>query len=145
MALGGGAELWREAGTDRYYVREAVEDPMPSTSVRDLRRLRPIGRHQSRLVRTRVASCRSPWLSLSRVGEIVTVPISHGEGRFLAEAEVIRLYDQGHSDPEIARSIGCSQVAVFHWRKRTGRKANHRQGWARKGEKTNGNTQHDSG
>ncbi len=49
-----------------------------------------IGRHQSRLVRTRVASCRSPWLSLSRVGEIVTVPISHGEGRFLAEAEVIR-------------------------------------------------------
>lgn len=47
MALGGGAELWREAGTDRYYVREAVEDPTPSTSVRDLRRLRPIGRHQS--------------------------------------------------------------------------------------------------
>ena len=49
-----------------------------------------IGRHQSRLVRTRVASNRSPWLSLTRVGEIYTVPISHGEGRFLAEESLLR-------------------------------------------------------
>ena len=44
-----------------------------------------IGRHQSRLVRTRIASNKSPWLSLVNVGDIITVPISHGEGRFLAD------------------------------------------------------------
>jgi len=43
-----------------------------------------IGRHQSRIVRTRIASNKSPWLSLMNVGDIVNVPISHGEGRFFA-------------------------------------------------------------
>ncbi len=43
-----------------------------------------IGRHQSSLVRTRVASDKSPWLALTKVGDIYTVPISHGEGRFFA-------------------------------------------------------------
>jgi len=49
-----------------------------------------IGRHQSRIVRTRVASNKSPWLALTNVGEVYNVPISHGEGRFLAEEELIR-------------------------------------------------------
>jgi len=49
-----------------------------------------IGRHQSRIVRTRVASNKSPWLSLTEVGEVYSVPISHGEGRFLASEELIR-------------------------------------------------------
>ncbi len=48
-----------------------------------------IGRHQSRLVRTRVASNRSPWLKKTQVGEVYTVPISHGEGRFFASDELI--------------------------------------------------------
>ena len=48
-----------------------------------------IGRHQSRLVRTRIASNKSPWLSLVNVGDIITVPISHGEGRFLADEETV--------------------------------------------------------
>jgi len=48
-----------------------------------------IGRHQSRIVRTRIASNLSPWLSLMHVGDIVNVPISHGEGRFLASEELI--------------------------------------------------------
>ena len=48
-----------------------------------------IGRHQSRMVRVRVASNLSPWLSEARVGEIYTVPISHGEGRFLASDECV--------------------------------------------------------
>ena len=43
-----------------------------------------IGRHQSRIVRTRVASVNSPWLTGCQVGDVYTVPISHGEGRFLA-------------------------------------------------------------
>ena len=55
-----------------------------------------ISRHQSRLVRTRVASNKSPWLKRMRVGDIVTVPISHGEGRFLASDEWIsRLRENG--------------------------------------------------
>ena len=49
-----------------------------------------IGRHQSRIVRTRIASNKSPWLSLTNVGDIYSVPISHGEGRFLADEELIR-------------------------------------------------------
>ncbi len=49
-----------------------------------------IARHQSRIVRTRIASNRSPWLSKTKVGEIYNVPISHGEGRFLASEELIR-------------------------------------------------------
>ena len=48
-----------------------------------------IGRHQSRLVRTRICSVKSPWLAEKEVGDIVTVPISHGEGRFLASDELI--------------------------------------------------------
>ena len=49
-----------------------------------------IGRHQSRIVRTRIASNKSPWLALTQVGEIYSVPISHGEGRFLADEALIR-------------------------------------------------------
>ncbi len=49
-----------------------------------------IARHQSRIVRTRIASNKSPWLSLMNVGDIVNVPISHGEGRFLASDEMIQ-------------------------------------------------------
>ena len=49
-----------------------------------------IGRHQSRLVQTRVASNLSPWLMNTKPGEVYTVPISHGEGRFLASDELIQ-------------------------------------------------------
>ncbi len=49
-----------------------------------------IARHQSRIVRTRVASNKSPWLALTEVGDVYEVPISHGEGRFLASEELIR-------------------------------------------------------
>ena len=48
-----------------------------------------IGRHQSKLVRTRVCTNKSPWLAGTEVGEIYTVPISHGEGRFLASPELV--------------------------------------------------------
>ena len=47
-----------------------------------------IARHQSRIVRTRIASNKSPWLSLMNVGDIVNVPISHGEGRFFASEKL---------------------------------------------------------
>ena len=49
-----------------------------------------IGRHQSKIVHTRVASNKSPWVSRVQVGDIVTVPISHGEGRFLCSDELLQ-------------------------------------------------------
>ena len=48
-----------------------------------------IARHQSKIVRTRIASNKSPWLAETEVGEIYNVPISHGEGRFIASEELI--------------------------------------------------------
>ena len=48
-----------------------------------------IGRHQSRYVTTRVASVRSPWMLKSQVGDLHTIPVSHGEGRFVAPAELM--------------------------------------------------------
>ena len=47
-----------------------------------------IGRHQSRLVRTRVASNLSPWFNKCEVGDMHTVAISHGEGRFVVSPEL---------------------------------------------------------
>ncbi len=55
-----------------------------------------IGRHQSKLVQTRIASNKSPWLSKTNVGDIYNVPISHGEGRFIADEALIKqLKDNG--------------------------------------------------
>ena len=48
-----------------------------------------IGRHQSKLVQTRIVSNRSPWLAGVQPGEVYTVPISHGEGRFMASPELL--------------------------------------------------------
>ena len=59
-----------------------------------------IGRHQSRYVTTRVASVQSPWMLKSKVGDLHTLPISHGEGRFVAPPKVI------------ADLIGRGQVAT---------------------------------
>ncbi|MDR0876329.1 MAG: phosphoribosylformylglycinamidine synthase subunit PurQ, partial [Clostridiales Family XIII bacterium] len=48
-----------------------------------------IGRHMSRLVRSRVGSVLSPWLAAAEVGDIHTLPVSHGEGRFVANSETL--------------------------------------------------------
>ncbi|MCL2214420.1 MAG: phosphoribosylformylglycinamidine synthase [Treponema sp.] len=49
-----------------------------------------IGRHQSTLVNTRIVSNKSPWLSHLEQGEQYIVPISHGEGRFIADEKLTR-------------------------------------------------------
>ena len=61
-----------------------TDEKCPTLSFND------IGRHQSKLVRTRVASNLSPWLMHTTPGEIYTVPISHGEGRFLCPEDYIK-------------------------------------------------------
>lgn len=55
-----------------------------------------IGRHQSKMVYTKVVSNKSPWLQKAVTGSVYTVPISHGEGRFVAGSEWIeRLFENG--------------------------------------------------
>ena len=48
-----------------------------------------IGRHQSRYVTTRVASVKSPWMLLSQLDDMYTIPVSHGEGRFVAPDAIL--------------------------------------------------------
>jgi len=54
-----------------------------------------IGRHQSMLVRTRVASNLSPWLMHTEPGAVHTVAVSHGEGRFVAGAQQLEALKAG--------------------------------------------------
>jgi len=49
-----------------------------------------IGRHISCMVQTKVVSTVSPWLHNLKVGDIHTIPVSHGEGRFVANDDVIK-------------------------------------------------------
>lgn len=49
-----------------------------------------IARHQSKIVRTRVASNKSPWLAATNVGDVYNVPISHGEGRFYCDEALVK-------------------------------------------------------
>lgn len=69
---------------------------LPYGEIRDLTEDSPtltynkIGRHISCMVQTKVVSTLSPWFSGVNLGEIHTVPISHGEGRFVANQEEIR-------------------------------------------------------
>ena len=55
-----------------------------------------IGRHLSQMVTTRVSSVKSPWLANVELGDEHIIPISHGEGRFVAPQEVLdQLIDNG--------------------------------------------------
>ena len=66
-----------------------------------------IGRHQSKIVQTRVVSNNSPWLKGVNVGDIINVPISHGEGRFIASDDVIQsLNRNGQIATQYVDSLG---------------------------------------
>ncbi len=72
-----------------------------------------IGRHQSRLVRTVLTSDRSPWLMLANAGEIYTVPVSHGEGRFLCTLEAFsELAANGQVAAQYVDEKGCPSMDV---------------------------------
>lgn len=64
-------------------------DIVPMTDTCPTLTFNEIGRHQSRLVRTRVASNMSPWMARSAVDDVHTVAISHGEGRFVASYDML--------------------------------------------------------
>ncbi|SDK96434.1 phosphoribosylformylglycinamidine synthase [Halanaerobium congolense] len=69
---------------------------LPYGEIRDLTENSPtltyntIGRHVSQMVNTKITSNKSPWLANVEVGEIHSIPVSHGEGRFVAEPEMIK-------------------------------------------------------
>ena len=72
-----------------------------------------IGRHQSRIVRTRIASNKSPWLAETRVGEVYSMPVSHGEGRFFAdEAFIRRLAENGQIATQYADDAGKASMDI---------------------------------
>ena len=72
-----------------------------------------IGRHQSKIVRTRVSSNRSPWLAKARLGGVYTVPVSHGEGRFLcSEALLAQLAENGQLATQYVDTAGNPSMDV---------------------------------
>ena len=58
-----------------------------------------IGRHQAKVVTTRIASNKSPWLAGTQVGDLHSISISHGEGKFVANKET---FDQLVANGQIA-------------------------------------------
>ncbi|MBP3921490.1 MAG: phosphoribosylformylglycinamidine synthase [Ruminiclostridium sp.] len=62
---------------------------VPLTSESPTLTYNTIGRHQSQLALTKICTNKSPWLMHCKVGEVHNIPISHGEGRFVASEEVI--------------------------------------------------------
>lgn len=72
-----------------------------------------IGRHQSRLVRTRVSSVLSPWLANVSLGQVVTVAISHGEGRVVASEDQLRqLADRGQIATQYVDAEGIATMEI---------------------------------
>jgi phosphoribosylformylglycinamidine (FGAM) synthase-like enzyme/phosphoribosylformylglycinamidine (FGAM) synthase-like amidotransferase family enzyme len=74
-----------------------------------------IGRHISRYAHTRVTSTLSPWFSNSQVGDIHTIPLSHGEGRFYASDEVIsQLAATGQIATQYVDENGAPSMDIAH-------------------------------
>ena len=74
-----------------------------------------IGRHQSRIVRTRIVSNKSPWLAGTKVGEVYSVPISHGEGRFIADdALIASLAENGQIATQYADLHGDATADIHY-------------------------------
>ena len=73
-----------------------------------------IGRHQSRLVHTRIASDLSPWMTEVKTGDVFTVPISHGEGRFVCSDELLSdLAEKGQILSQYADDAGNPTMDPF--------------------------------
>jgi len=94
---------------------------VPYGEIRDIDESSPtltynkIGRHVSQLVRTKVVSTLSPWFAYSEVGDIHTVPVSHGEGRFVAGDDMIRqLADKGQIATQYVDLNGNASAEVPH-------------------------------
>lgn len=86
-------------------------DIVPATAEAPTLTFNEVGRHQSRLVRTRVASSLSPWLSCCKVGDIHTVAISNGEGRFVANQDVLaKMMANGQIATQYVNEVGAPSM-----------------------------------
>lgn len=69
---------------------------VPYGEIRELKPTDPtltfntIGRHISHMAYTRVTSVKSPWFANVNAGDVFAVPVSHGEGRFMADLETVK-------------------------------------------------------
>lgn len=74
-----------------------------------------IKRHQSMMVTTKITSVRSPWLSLCDPGQLHTIPVSHGEGRFTAPDELIlSLEAEGRITTQYVNDSGIPTMDVYY-------------------------------
>jgi phosphoribosylformylglycinamidine synthase len=74
-----------------------------------------IGRHISRYAHTRVTSTLSPWFSNSTVGDIHTIPLSHGEGRFYgSDAVIAELAANGQIATQYCDESGAPSMDIAH-------------------------------
>ena len=88
-------------------IRPAMDDKCATLTFND------IGRHQSRYVTTRVASVRSPWMLKSRVGDLHAIPISHGEGKFVAPRPLLdRLIANGQVATQYVDLAGVPSMDI---------------------------------
>ena len=72
-----------------------------------------IGRHQSRIVRTRVCANASPWLMYTNVGEVYSAPVSHGEGRLVCPAPLLEmLFRNGQVVTQYADEAGRPSMDI---------------------------------
>ena len=83
-----------------------------------------IGRHISHMAYTRVTSTKSPWFANVNAGDVFAVPVSHGEGRFMADSETVKkLFEngqvatqyvdlQGNPSEDIAYNLNGSVCAI---------------------------------
>lgn len=78
LGIGSGFQALVNLGLLPFGEIRDIDENSPAITVNE------IGRHQSKLVNTRVASVNSPWLADLEIGDIHNVPVSHGEGRFVA-------------------------------------------------------------
>lgn len=81
---------------------------VPYGEIRDMKEDSPtltynrINRHASCLVRTGVTSVKSPWLAGVEAGDVFTIPVSHGEGRFIADHQ---LAEQLMKNGQVAHTV----------------------------------------
>lgn len=74
-----------------------------------------MGQHLSTMVDVRVASTASPWFYGDKVGEIYTIPISHGEGRFYADEQTVKsLYENGQVATQYVNKDGNATMKTLY-------------------------------
>lgn len=74
-----------------------------------------IGRHQAKVVKTRISSNKSPWLASNEVGDIHSIVISHGEGKFVASEEVMKsLIENGQIATQYVDYEGNATYDIDH-------------------------------